>query len=226
MSARLNPLAVSATEQPLREGIRLSRLDVGMLIVLVSMAIAGVVGLIAVLDAENGGVAVAVGLGLFVLTFQAGGTIACALACLARRRLEVVSFVALVAAGLAVDLFAVALWLDIDSEAYGKTVGIAFVWALFGLLILGLALACRPRDSLARALYLGANGASVLAAALVSILVLTTGELGLVASTGPLPAGFGNEDLLRPLAAVLVVLAALWLAALAASRVERPAAES
>lgn len=216
-------LAVTEPTQQPAEAQTFSRLDVGMLVVLVSMAIAGVVGLIAVASADSDAEAIGTGVGVTILVFQAGGTIACALACLVRGRMEIVSLVALVAAGLAVDLFSLAIWLDIDSEAYGKLVGVAFVGTVFGLLILGLTLACQPRDSLARALYLAAVGTSLLGAAIASILVLTTGDFGLVAATGPVPVGLGNEDLVRPLAAVLVVLAALWFAALAASRVERAA---
>ena len=138
----------------------LSRLDIGVFIVLVAMGVAGVVGLIAVFDAGSDVAAFGTGFGAALLIFQAGATIACALGCLARRRFEALSIGALVAAGLSVDLFLLAIWLGIDDETYGKVLGIAFVWAFFALLILGLALAAQPRDSLARSLYLGAIGAS------------------------------------------------------------------
>lgn len=200
-----------------------SRLDIGVLIVLVAMAIAGVVGLIAVLDANSDVAAVGVGFGVAYVIFLAGGTIACALACLARRRLEALSLGALVASGLGVDLLVLAIWLDIDSEAYVKLAGIAFVATVFGLIVLGLSLACRPRDSLARTLYLGAVGASLVGAALAALLVLTTGGEDFGPTVAAVPVPLGNGDLLRPLAATLVVLAALWFAALAASRVERSA---
>jgi hypothetical protein len=55
-----------------------------------------------------------------VLIFQICATVASALACLARRRLEAVSIASLIVAGLAVDLFALAIWLEIDNEAYGS----------------------------------------------------------------------------------------------------------
>ena len=198
-----------------------SRLDIGMLVVLVSMAIAGVVGLIAVLDADNDVAAVGVGFGVAYAIFLAGATIACALACLARRRLEVLSLGALVATGLAVDLLVLAIWLDIDSTAYAKLVGIAFVISVFGLLVLGLTLACQPQDTLARSLYLGSVAASLLGAVLAIVLVLDTGSDDLGPTVGTVPVPFGNGGLLRTLAATFVVLAALWFAALAASRVER-----
>ena len=200
-----------------------SRLDSGVLIVLVAMAIAGVVGLIAVLDANSDVAAVGVGFGVAYVIFLAGGTIACALACLARRRLEALSLGALVASGIGVDLLVLAIWLDIDSEAYVKLAGIAFVATVFGLIVLGLSLACQPRDSLARTLYLGAVGASLVGSGLAALLVLTTGGEDFGPTVAAVPVPLGNGDLLRPLAATLVVLAALWFAALAASRVERPA---
>lgn len=199
-----------------------TRLDIGMLIVLVTMAVAGVAGLIAVLDADNDYSALGIGFGVAWAIFFSGGTIACGLACLARGRLEALSLGALVAAGLAVDLFVLAIWLDIEDESYGKLVGIAFVGALFGLVVLGLTLASQPRDTLARYLYLGAVGAAVLAAVIAWILILTSGgdDFGPTVLGDPAPFDFGS-DLVRPLAAIVVVLAALWFATLAASRVER-----
>jgi hypothetical protein len=199
-----------------------TRLDVGILIVLVAMAVAGVVGLIAVLDADSDIAAVGTGFGVSLLIFQAGAAIACALACLARARVEILSLGVLVAAALGVDLFVLAIWLEIDSEWYGKLVGVAVVWALFGLVALGLTLAVQPRDALSRWLYLGTFAASVLAGGITTILILTTGGDDLVVAASPVPFDpFGNDELLRPLAAILVVLAALWLSALAASRVDR-----
>jgi hypothetical protein len=198
-----------------------TRLDIGVIIVLISVAFAGLIGLIAVLDADSDVAAVGIGFGVATVIFIAGGTIACALASLARGRLEALSLGALVAAGLAVDLLVLAIWLEIDSETYGKLVGIAFVGALFGLLILGLSLASQPRNPLARWLYFGAVGASLLGAILATVLIITTGGDDVVPTAGAVPLDFANESLLRPLAAVLVVMAALWFAALAASRVER-----
>jgi hypothetical protein len=212
---------MSASEQPAPESQTFTRLDVGVLIVLVSMAIAGVVGLIAVLAADSDLSALGIGVGVVWSIALAGATIACALACLTRGRLEVLSLGSLVAAGLAVDLVVLAIWLDISDETYGRLVGIAFVGAFFGLVILGLTLACRPRDSLARYLYFGALGAAALGAVFGWMLILTSGggdEFSV--ATAPLPLDVSNEELVRPLAAMLVVLAALWFAALAASRVE------
>ena len=198
-----------------------TRLDVGVVITLTSLAIAAVVGLIAVFDADNGFSAIGVGFGVTVVIFQGGATIACALACLVRRRLELLSLAGLVAVGLSVDLFVLAIWLDIDSEWYGKLVGVAGVWAFFALLILGLTLAAQPRDPLAGALYVGAVATSLLGGVLASVLVLDLGGGNLATSSVFGIESYANESVLRPLAAVLVVTAALWLAALAASRVER-----
>jgi hypothetical protein len=224
----VNDAAVTEIEQPQPptepEAQEFTRLDVGMLIVLVSMAIAGVVGLIAVLDADNDLSALGIGFGIAWTIFLSGGTIACALACLARGRLEALSLGGLVAAGLAVDLLVLAIWLDIDSDWYGKLVGIALVSAFFGLVVLGLSLACRPRDALATWLYFGAIGASLLGAVIAWLLILTTGgdDFAPTVLGDEVPFDIGNE-LVRPLAAILVVLASLWLAALAASRVHRSA---
>ena len=211
---------MDAAESP----AKLSRLDVGMLITLVSVAIGGVVGLIAVLDADTEIGALGLGVGVTFLMLQGGATIACGLACLARKRLEVVALGGLVAAGLAIVLFAIAVWLEIDSEPYVKIAGVAYVWSFFGLVALGLTLATQPVDPLARALYLGAVGASLLGGLIATALILSAGGSDLVPTAGPFPyAALGNEDLLRPLGAVLVVIATLWFGALAASRVERPA---
>jgi hypothetical protein len=197
------------------------------MIALVSMAVAGLIGLIAVFDADSDIGGAGIGFGIALLIFETGATVACALACLVRERLEALSLGALVAAGLAVNLVALALWLEIHSEAYGKVTGVAFVWALFGLVILGLSLAVQPRDALARWLYLGATGASLLAGLFATVLVVDAGGNGVVPSTGPVPVGqFGNESVLRPLGAALVILAALWFAALAASRVSRQPVDS
>ena len=210
--------------EPQGEPPTFSRLDIGILVVLVSMAIAGVVGLIAVLDADNDFAALGIGFGVVWIILFAGGTIASALACLARSRLEVLSLGALVAAGLSVDLLVLAVWLDIDDEWYGKLVGLAFVGALFGLVVLGLTLACQPRDALARYLYFGAVGASLLGVVVAWLLILTTGGDDFAPSVLGNRVGLdlGNE-FARPLGAILVVLAAFWFAALAASRVERQA---
>ena len=226
----MNPPAVSESEQPqpapAADAQPFTPLDLGMLVVLVAMAVAGVAGLIAVLTEGNDLSALGTGFGIVWSIVVSGATMACALATLARGRLQALSLGALVAAGLAVDLLVLAIWLDIDSQTYGKLVGIALVGALFGLVILGLTLACRPRDAIATWLYFAAVGASLLAVAIAWILILTTGDEDFA------PSAFGSvvpfdaaSDLLKPLAAVLVVLAALWFAARAASRVERVAGD-
>ena len=200
----------------------LSRLDIGILITLVCLGVGGIVGLIAVLDAGSGIAAVGKGFGTALIVFQAGATIAAALACLARRRLELLALGGLVAAGLAIDLAVLELWLSIDSETYAKLVGMAYVWTFFGLLVFGLALAAQPRDQLARAFHLGAIGASLLGGLIATALIASAGGGDVVPTTTAIPYGaFGNDDLLRPLGALLVVVATLWLAALAASRVAR-----
>ena len=172
-------------------------------------------------DADNGFSAIGIGFGVTVVIFQGGATIACALACLARRRLELLSLAGLVAVGLSVDLFVLAIWLDIESEWYGKLVGVAVAWTFFALLVLGLTLAAQPRDPLARALYVGAVATSLLGGVLATVLILDLGGGHLVTAPSSVSSRTRTTSVLRPLAAILVVIAALWFAALAASRVER-----
>lgn len=216
---------MSEPETPAAGAHSLTRLDLGMLIVLAAMAIAGLLGLIAVLDAESSVGALGTGFGIAWLVLLSGGAVACGLACLARRKLEALALATLVAAGLAVDLLVLAIVLDIDSEAYAKLVGIAFVGGAFGLVVLGLALACQPRDTLSRWLFVAAVGAALLGAVLAWALILTTGtdEIAPVPVAGPTAFGLESDGLFRPLAADLVALSVLWLAALAASRVDRTA---
>jgi hypothetical protein len=210
--------------EDVQQPAKLSRLDIGMLITLVSVAIGGVIGLIAVLDADSELGALGIGVGVTFFIVQGGATIACGLACLARRRLELVALGGLTATGLAIVLFPLALWLEIDNETYAKIAGLAYIWSFFSLIVLGLTLATQPADPLARALHLGAVGASLLGGILATALILSAGGNDVVPIAGPFPsAAVGNQDLLRPLAAVLVLIATLWFGALAASRVERPA---
>lgn len=200
----------------------LSRLDLGILVTLVCLGIGGVLGVIAVFDAGSDFSAIGKGVGVALVVFQSGATIACALACLARRRVEVLALAGLVAAGLAIDLFVLEIWLSIDSETYAKLAGIAYVWMFFGLIALGLTLAAQPRDALARSLYLSAVGASLLGGVIATALIVSAGGADVVPTSTPVPiSSFGDERLLRPLGAVLVVVATLWFAALAASRVVR-----
>jgi len=94
------------------------------------------------------------------------------------------------------------------------------VWTFFGLLMLGLTLAVRPRESLARALYLGAMVAAGVAGLIASWLIATTGSA--VSPISPFGLeSISDESLLRPLAAALVLLSTLWFGALAASRLEQ-----
>lgn len=198
----------------------LSPLRIGVLMTLVALGFAAVVGVIAVIDAGNVASAIGVGLGTAATIFLAGATIVCALACLVRGRVEILALAAVAAAGLAVDLFVLAIWLEIDDDTYGKIVSIAFVWTFFGLIGLGLALAVQARETLGRVLYIGALAATVVAGLILTWLIATTG--GSITPT----SAFGiesitDESLLRPLAVSLVLLAALWFGALAASRLER-----
>ena len=198
----------------------LSPLRIGVVMTLAALGLATLIGLIAVFDASNRGSAVGIGAGIAVMIFTVGGTIACGLACLVRRRGELLALGALAASGLAIDLFTLAIWQEIDDETYGKIAAIAFVWTLVGLLVLGLTLAVQAREQPARVLYVGATIASGVVGLISSWLIATTG--GAVNPIAPVGLEtITDESLLRPLAAALVLLSALWFAALAASRLER-----
>jgi hypothetical protein len=199
-----------------------SPLEVGVLIALASFGTAGALGLVAVLDADGTGSAFGTGFGLAWAITIAGAATAAALACLKRGRLEIVALGSVVAAGLALDLLILAVLADIDNEAYGKVTGVAFVWSLFALVVLGLTLAAGVARDFGRWLYLATAAVAILGGLIATWLIGTAGE----EDTGFLYAfyGFGEEsagdELFRVLGACLVVIAALWFATLAATRVE------
>lgn len=211
-------------------------LEVGVLIALATLGVAAVAGTIAVLTADDVASGFGRGFGIAAAIFLTGATLACALASLARGQLEIVSLTSILVAGIAIDLLVLAVWLDIESEAYGKTAGVAFVWSFFALLVLGLTLAVGATRRLARSLYVGAVGMSVLAGLIAAWLVVSAGtDEGAAVAPESVPGStafgvasdalVGNDDLLRALGAALVLLASLWFAALAASRLERAAAD-
>ena len=188
--------------------------------ILAMLAFAALIGLVAVVDADGVGSAVGVGAGTAATVFAAGGTIACALACLVRRRAEILALGGLAVSGLAVDLFVVEAWRGIDNETYGKIAATAFVWTFFGLLMLGLTLAVQARAAFGRWLYLGAMVAAAVAGLISTWLIATTG--GAVTPLSPLGLeSISGESLLRPLAAALVLLSTLWFGALAVSWLEQ-----
>ena len=175
------------------------------------------------LDADSVTAAFGTGLGIALLIFLTGATLAAALACLRRGRVEIIALVSIAAAGLAMDMLVLAVWLDIDNEAYAKIAGVAFVWSFYALIALGLAIAVETPRSLTRPLYLGAVVVTVVAGLISAWLVVSGSTEDVVASAGPesIPgAALGDDDLLRALGAALVLLAALWFGALAASRIE------
>ena len=199
-----------------------SPIRIGVFMTLAALGFAALIGVIAVADADSTGAAVGVGAGAAFTVFIAGGTIACALACLVHRRSEMLALVGLAVSALAIDLSVLAIWRDIHDDTYGKLTVIAAVWTIFGLLMLGLVLAVRPREQLARALYLGAMVAAIVAGLISTWLIASAG--GEVTPLSPFFGGLTSiedESLLRPLAVALVLLSTLWFGALAASRLER-----
>lgn len=196
----------------------LTPLQAGARIALVTLGFAAVVGLVAVVDADGPPEAAGLGFAVALIVFVAGGTVACALSCLARGTLEWPAVAVLAAAGLAVDLLVVAAWRDIQNEAYGKVTAILFVWTLVSLLVCGLTIAVGPQGELSRALYLAALVSAAAVGLIATWLIATAG--GGTVFDDPV-ALVGDDGLLRALGAGLVLLATLWFAAVAASRLER-----
>jgi hypothetical protein len=204
--------------------MHLPPLRLGVFVTFATFGFAGVVGLLAVFDADRVSSGFGRGLGVAALVFLAGATVACALACLSRRRAELVSVAGVAAAGVALDLLVLAILFDIEDKTYAKATGVVFVWGFFALLGLGLSLAVGTLDKPERYFYDGAIVATLAAALISTWLIATAG--GNASDSGELvysPYGLsvGNDELLRVLGAALVVLAALWFSALAASRLER-----
>ena len=123
-----------------------SRLELGTIAALVSLGIAGVLGLIAVLDADDVSNGLMTGSGVALLVSLFGATLVCALACLARGRAELIALGSIVVTGIALDLVVLATLGGIDSETYGKIVAIGVASSFFALIALGLALAVDGRD--------------------------------------------------------------------------------
>ena len=212
------------------------RLRVGALLALLAMAVAGIAGVIAVGSADSDGGAFGVGLGIAVAVFLTGGALATGLACLRRGRAEIAAIAGVFVAGLAIDLVALTAWLHIDGEAYLKVMGIALAWTVFALVVLGLTIAVRTEDDLERPLYFLTCAVAVASGLVVTWLVATasatapldalpsqtlTPTTGSTVSQYDIGSGLQGEWLLRALGIGLVLLAALWFATLAASRLEQ-----
>ena len=180
------------------------------------------------IDADNVAAAFGTGLGIAFFIFLTGATLAGALACLKRGRMEIVALVSIVAAGLALDLLVLAIWLDIDSEAYAKLASVALVWSFYALVVLALTVVVGSTGGLSRPLYVGTVAVTAVAGLISAWLVVSANDSDIVSSVGPESisgVALGDDDLLRALGAALVLLAALWLATLAASRLEEPHAD-
>jgi hypothetical protein len=199
-----------------------SALETGALVALVALGLATLVGVVAVLTADTDAGALGVGLGLGVVVFLNGATVAVALACLARGRALPLALMGVGAAALATNMLALAAWLEIEDETYAKLSGIASIWSFLALVALGVVLAAPGPTPLARGLKLAAVGTTALAGLFLTVLVLTTGGDDVVPSAGPFPVeGLAEEELLRPLGLCFAVLAPLWFAAVAATRLPR-----
>jgi hypothetical protein len=196
-------------------------LRLGVLLSAGMLGFAAVVGLVAVVDTDTAAAA-GIGFAIAAVVFLAGATMSCSLACLGRERLRYPSLAGIAVAGLAIDLSTLAIWQEIESEAYGKTVAIAFVWSLIALLVLGLTLAVGNPGAHARYAYLAAVGAAAAAGLIATWLIATSGDENTAYEAFGTPVDLlGNDGLLRGLGAALVLVAALWFVALAASRLDR-----
>ena len=163
------------------------------------------------------------GIGVAVMIFIAGGTIACG----ARmpRRGDEPRLLALASdrgAGLAIDLLRRSpIWLEIDDETYGKIAAIAFVWTLLRL--------ARARAHARGAAASRAARASALRRRHDRVSRRRThrlvahrngggGPVGLASPVGLVRRHHRRRACCACSRASLVLLAALWFAALAASR--------
>ena len=200
-------------------------LELGALVALVTFGIAAVLGAIAVLDADHVASGFGIGFGVSFLVFVAGATVVCALACMARRRAELVALAGVVVAGVALDLLVLAVWRDIDSEAYGKVVGVGLVWSFLALLAFGLILAVSAPGRLTRWPFFGALGSIAAAGLIAAYLIATAGGTSVgvdVATTvGAIPVSSSDDELLRVLGLAFVLIATLWFGAIAAHRYEQ-----
>jgi hypothetical protein len=200
-----------------------SLLEVGGLVALLTFGIAAVLGAIAVLDADHVASGFGIGIGVALIVFVAGATVVCALACLARGKAELVALAGVAVAGVALDLLVLAVWRDIDSETYGKVVGIGLIWSFLALLAFGLILAVSGPGRLARWPFLGALGSIVAAGLIAAYLIATAGgtTVGADITTLGIPADSTDDELLRVLGLAFVLIATLWFGAIAAHRYEQ-----
>jgi len=217
-----------------------SPLRVGAIVSLLAMAIAAVAGVIAVGSADSDGGAFGAGLGIAAGVFLTGATVATGLACLKRGRAEIAALAGVAVAGLAIDLVAITAWLHIDDEAYVKVLGVTVVWTILALVVLGLTLAVATPDELGRPLYFVTFAVAIVIGLIATWLIASVSgattidafpSQTLTPGTGSstvnysASSGLRDEWLLRVLGLLLVVLAALWFATLAASRLEQSRAQ-
>ena len=198
-----------------------SPLRLGALATLGGLALAAVAAVATMIDQDPAAAAAGLGVVLAFFTFAAGAALVCALACLARARLELVALLTTVVASVALDLVSVAVWLDIDSDAYGKAAGVAFVWTLVAFLVLALQLAASRRGRVAGLLF----AATALAYAVVGVLatdLVLRGEDAVDNPVGVFGEGASGAEL-RLLGAAFALAACGWLATIAAGRLERAA---
>jgi hypothetical protein len=209
-----------------------SSLATGSLVALATLGLAAVLGVVAVLDERGEAAAFGTGFGIAVVVFLSGATIVVGLACLARRRAELVALAGVAVAGVALDLLVLAVWREIEDETYAKIAIIAGAWTFYALIALGLALAADARGRLSRALYLCALATTLVAGLVSTYLIVTAGDEQPVSddfsdeSLYTFGVDIGQNDLLRVLGLAFVLIAALWFGTIAAQRLERAQPET
>ena len=193
-------------------------LRLGVLVALVTLAIAAAAAIVEVLSVDQSIAAVGQGVLVAFVIFAVGATFATALATLRRGLHGVVSLVAVAVAGIGLDLIVLALWLDIEDDVYGKLTITLLLWAFLLFLVLALALATHGRGGAARPLFLATAGCAAVAGIALTHLVLD-GRDALVNPLGVLDSDLDGAEL-RLIGAALVIFSAGWFATLAASRLD------
>jgi hypothetical protein len=196
-----------------------SPVQLGALAALGSLVVAAGATLISVVTEDSAAASVGQSVTIAFAVFATGAAIVCALACLARGALELISLVAVVVAGVGLDLIAVGVWLDVDSDTYGKIAGTTLVWALVLFLVLSLVLAAGPLGRWSRPLFVGSSAAFAVVGILSTDLIFR-GEEAIDNPLGTLSDDVSGVEL-RVLGAAAILGASCWLGTLAAERLER-----
>ena len=187
----------------------------------VALTVAALAAIVTALTKDDASSSVGLSAALVFATFFTGAAFVVALACLARGAIEALALVTLAAAALALDLTAIGVWLETDSEGYGKLVGSALIWSFVLFLVCALALACDRRRLLVRVCFSVTTGVHIVVALILTELVFRGEGAAITNPLGRVLDGDPSGAELRMLAIALVLAATLWLGTLAAGRLEQ-----